>query len=239
MDCAVSAGGEGLVVGDDYESGAHRVAELEKEILQLVAVVAVEASGRLVGEDDFRIVHQGASHGRALAFAAGELGGAVGETLGEAEFRQEGAGALHSLAPGATGDKRRHCHILLYRELGEEAVGLEDEADVGVAEAREGAVAQRFHVLTVVEDASALLGLEESAENLEEGGLPGAGGADNGCNLPGGDVQGDFAKHFKRAEALVYVPCRKHRLTKVQKSCHLSKPLSIFKAFHTWLFHLK
>ena len=158
----------------------------------------------------------------------GLFGGAVGETLGEAEFRQEGAGALHSLAPGATGNKRGHCHILLNRELGEEAVGLEDEADVGVAEAREGAVAQGFHVLTVIEDASALLGLEESAENLEKGGLPGAGGADNGCNLPGGDVQGDFAKHFKGAEALGYVPCRKHRLTKVQKSCHLSKPLSIF-----------
>ena len=39
--------------------------------------LAVEAAGRLVAEQKTGLVDQGARHGHALAFAAGQLGGAV------------------------------------------------------------------------------------------------------------------------------------------------------------------
>ena len=75
---AVGERGQLFVMGDDDESLAEAVAEIEEELVQLLLVLGVERTGRLVGQDDGGIVDKGAGHGDTLLLAARQFGGLVG-----------------------------------------------------------------------------------------------------------------------------------------------------------------
>ena len=77
VDGAVGNGGELFIVGDNDKGLAEAVAEVEEEVVQLLLVLGVEGAGRLVGQDDSRVVDEGAGNGYALLLAARELGGFV------------------------------------------------------------------------------------------------------------------------------------------------------------------
>jgi hypothetical protein len=62
--------GEGFVVGDDDEAGAGLAIEFEEEVDQFSAAGGVERSGGFVGEEEFRLINEGADDSDALAFAA-------------------------------------------------------------------------------------------------------------------------------------------------------------------------
>lgn len=81
--CAVGDRSEVLVVGDDYESLAELVAQVEEELVQLCLVLRVERARRLVGEHHSRIVHQRARHSHTLLLAAREFVGLVVGAVGE------------------------------------------------------------------------------------------------------------------------------------------------------------
>lgn len=81
--CAVGDRSEVLVVGDDYESLAELVAQVEEELVQFCLVLRVERARRLVGEHHSRVVHQGARHSHTLLLAAREFVGFVVGAVGE------------------------------------------------------------------------------------------------------------------------------------------------------------
>ena len=94
-------------------------------------------------------------------------------------------------------------------EGGEKVEALEDEADLGAAHFGALGVGEFGEVGAVDEDRAGG-GVGEAAEDVEEGGFSGAGGADDGDELAGGDGEVDVAEggdlEFAGAVGLAEVP---------------------------------
>ncbi|KAG1391608.1 hypothetical protein G6F59_014842 [Rhizopus arrhizus] len=73
-------------------------------------------------------------------------------------------------------------------QVGDQVEALEDEADLLVAQAAAGIVAQRAHVLPVQHVGAAGEGFQQAGD-VEEGGLAGAGRTQQGQEFAAGDVQ--------------------------------------------------
>ena len=143
-DDAVGISGEILIVGDDDESVAHVAAQIEEKTVELGAVAAVETACRLVGEHYTRIVDQRTRHGSPLALAAAELRRLVGRPVAKSEIFYQFHGPAPRLCTAASADESRHLDILEQRELRQQLMELEDEADIDIAETRQLLLAERF-----------------------------------------------------------------------------------------------
>src|SRR4051794_16567189 len=84
-DDPVGDGRRVRVVGDHDHGLAEVVDRVAQQAEDLVGGLRVQVAGRLVGEHDRRTVDQRARHGDALLLAAGELGRAVREPVGQAD----------------------------------------------------------------------------------------------------------------------------------------------------------
>src|SRR5216683_2101093 len=78
-------------------------------------------------------------------------------------------------------------------EGGEKVEALEDEADLGATHSGAFGVGEFGEVGSVDEDRTGG-GVGEAAEDVEEGGFSGAGGADDGYELAGSDGEVDLAE---------------------------------------------
>src|SRR5690606_3853725 len=105
--------------------------------------------------------------------AAGELGGAAGEEVAEAEHGRGGADAAVDLGAGESAHAQGEGQVALDGEVGVEGVGLEDHGDVAVARGEAGDVAAG-------DGDAAGGGVLEAGDHAEGGGLSAAGGADEG-----------------------------------------------------------
>ncbi|MES4906617.1 MULTISPECIES: hypothetical protein [unclassified Streptomyces] len=90
-DDAVGGGGDAFVVGD-HDQGLAGGAQLVEEPEDVVGRGAVEVSGGLVGEDDQRLVDQGAGDGDPLPLPAGQLRGQMPGPVGESDLIEEFGG---------------------------------------------------------------------------------------------------------------------------------------------------
>ena len=81
--------------------------ELVEDLVDLVAGLAVELAGRLVGEDDHRVLDQGPGDRDPLLLAARELPGAMVQAIAQAD-RPEQLGGLPALGVGHAGRQERH-----------------------------------------------------------------------------------------------------------------------------------
>ena len=77
------------VVGHDHQGRPRRLLKAPENRVDLVAGFRVELAGRLVGEDQDRLLHQCPGDRHPLLFAAGKLVGAVVEPLAKADLRQQ------------------------------------------------------------------------------------------------------------------------------------------------------
>ena len=175
-------GGELLVVCDDDEGLAELAPKVEEEAVELVFAVRVEASGGLVGLDNAGPVDEGAGYGDTLLFASGELGRLVGDAVGEAEEVEQFASLTFGLRGGIVGDECGDHDVLKCGELWQEAVELEDESDVLVAKGGHASFAEGEGVDAVDADGAGV-GSVECADDLQQGGLAGSAGPDDGDNL--------------------------------------------------------
>src|SRR5581483_403948 len=107
--------------------------------------VRVEVAGGLVGEDQVGPVDQGPGAGDALLLAAGELGRAVREAVGDAQPTDQVAEPLPvDLGPGQVG---REGDVLGRGQRRNQVEGLEDEADLVPAQFGEAGVVEAADVL--------------------------------------------------------------------------------------------
>src|SRR6185295_2520910 len=169
------------------------VVENPEEGDDLLAGLAVEVAGGLIGEEDGGAVDEGASDGDALALAAGELIGLVMHAVAEADALQGADGALLGAAPVLLRVDEGKGDVLDRGGAVEEFEGLEDEADLLVADLGE---VSGIHLVGRL--AGELVGpgggAVEAAEDVHEGGLAGAGGAHDGDELVALDGEIDAAK---------------------------------------------
>ena len=91
-----------------------------------------------------------------------------------------------------------HHDVFKGRELGEQVVELEDEADLAVADGVDLGRGHAVEGLSAEEDL-AVRGPVEGAHDVEQGALARAGGAADGHDAADGDLEVHAAQDFKRA----------------------------------------
>ena len=118
----------------DDEGESLLLAQPEEELEELTLTDAVEGAGRLICQHDLGVIDDRSRHGDPLLLPARQLRRAVVQPITEGETAKELARLSHRLTAALTADHRRDGDILHSSKLGHQLVGLEDEAEVTIAE---------------------------------------------------------------------------------------------------------
>jgi hypothetical protein len=174
-DQPVGALDDARIVRHHEDRGAVFGRGLLEQIEDLEGRGPVECRGRLVGEDQPGTVDEGARDRHALRFAGRKRARLAVDPVGEAEPFENGDPAPPHLARRAGADLHRHLDVLVGRQRVEQVVRLEDEPDVApyrgqLAPAEMRQVAAQHLDLAALDRA-------QGADQRQEGGLAGAGGA--------------------------------------------------------------
>jgi hypothetical protein len=175
--------------------------QVEQPIEHPLTALGIEVPRRLVGQQEWRLQDQCAAQRRALALAAGELAREVVEAVGEADFVQQTPRVGFELGGRAAGDAPGEHDVLERREVRQELVELEDEADGAVAEGGEAGAGEGGHVLAADQDA-ARVRFVEGAEDVEQRRLAGTRRSDDRHQLAGLDDEVDAAQHVDHPGAV-------------------------------------
>ena len=133
---AVAARREIGVVGDEHERRAALGDGARTSVDDLAAGRLVEIAGRLVGDEDRGMRRQRARERDALLLAARKLRRIMREALAEPD-RCELAPSRALERVGGAGELERHRDVLERRHGRDEVEGLEHDADLAAAKARE------------------------------------------------------------------------------------------------------
>jgi acyl-CoA thioesterase I len=169
-------------VGDQHESRVALAVQREHQLDDLLARRQVEVAGRLVGEQDRRLHHQRTGERHTLLLAAGELGGIVGEPLGEADTVELGRGAGERV--GAAGKLQRHGDVFKRGHVLDEMEGLEDDADIGAAEPGQGILVKSRQIFARHDHPAGARRLEAGCDH-QQGRFAGARRSDDADGFPG------------------------------------------------------
>ena len=140
----------------------------------------VEGPGGLVGEDDLGAADESAGDGDSLLLAAGELSGAVGETVADAQGCDDGV--LPVRVGGTVGQAGGQEDVLLRGEGGQEVEGLEDEAELVAAHGGQLLVVHAGQIAAGDEDVPGCGGVQ-AGQAVQEGVLARARRAHDGDEL--------------------------------------------------------
>lgn len=180
-------------MGDDNAGDAELALQFEDQFVDDIGADWIEAGGGFIVEDDFRLKHNGASEGDALALASGEIDGHFPHGVNEANHAEHLPDALLALRFGhlsmfdeREGDVLGHGHGIEKRAL------LEEESELS-ANRSQTAFAEIVDAL-IFEPHFAEVRLEEGDDVFEQDGLAAAAGPHDDGGLAGGDVEGDSAE---------------------------------------------
>ena len=94
---------------------------------------AIEVASGFIGEDERRLIDEGAGHCYPLLFAAAEFAGLVGQPVAQSEVTKQLFGAFTDLFRRIFLNKSRNAHVFQGREFGQQMVKLKYKPDVPVA----------------------------------------------------------------------------------------------------------
>ena len=129
---------------DDRRAG---VVQLLEELHDLAALARVQVAGRLVGEDDLRVGDDRARDGDELLLAAGELVRIEVLLADDVEAIEDVADHAVALGLLDVAIRQRHVEVLVHRQMIEQVIALEHEADVLLVQPRAILRAQPVHRL--------------------------------------------------------------------------------------------
>src|SRR5919198_110407 len=180
-------------VGDPGVVGHHDDRLLEflvqppEQIEDLLSGLRIQLSGRLVRQEEWRVVGEGDRDRDSLLFASAELVGPVNRAIGHPHQGQEAGGPFLSGGRRRARESHRESDVLLCGQGGHEVEELEDEAHALQAVAHELRVAHVDQVGPVHFDPSRG-GPVDAAHEVQEGRLAAAGRSLDGDQLLGLDV---------------------------------------------------
>ena len=171
-------GGVVLRVGHHDDGGALAV-QFAQQLDDLGAVLRVEVTCGLVGEDELGVGHHGTGDGHTLLLSARELLGEVLRPMADGHALQDVVHAL--LAFGGTKPQigQRQLHVLEDVQLVYQVEALEDEAYLALADAGAVLLVQVGHLLPQ-QTVAARGGVVQQAEDVQQGGLATTRGAHDG-----------------------------------------------------------
>src|SRR6266545_255450 len=188
------------VVADDHHAAAVLGGELAQQPGDLAAVGAVEVGGRLVGQDERRVVGQRPGDRHALLLPAGELLGPEAEAVAQPHPFQQRAGAPVGGRAGDPGEVAGQLDVLGDAERPEEVEVLEDEAEAVGAQGGQPPLGRAGDVDAIDQDRPGGRP-QHRAEHQQQGGLAAARRAHHQDHLAGDQVEVDVADGRDRQRA--------------------------------------
>ena len=199
----------------DHDDGvAVLFVDVFDQLQDLLGRGIVQRAGRLVAEEDVRILHDGAADGHALLLAAGELVGQLVPVLVEPERVQQLVNIQRRVREiGADLD------VLLDVQVGDQVIELKDVAQVLAAVLRERFLA---HVLELVaaDGDEARVGAVDPADDVQQGGLARAGRAEQDADLAARDRKRHPAQDLLPGLTAAVALFQVHDLQKFVFFCH-------------------
>jgi hypothetical protein len=190
----VLVGKLGVVRDHDHEAVG---GDLLQQVHDLDAGLGVEGTGGLVGQDDGRVVHEGARDGHALHLAAAHHARLLVDLVAQPHALERRHRAGTAVLLGAARDLERELHVGEDALVHDEVVALEHEPH--------GAVAVGIPVGRLVLLGGAAVDHEvargvrvEATHDVEQGGLAAAGLAQDGDELVVTEVDRDAAQGMDR-----------------------------------------
>src|SRR5882724_1603590 len=169
-DDSVGAVGQARVVGDHDHGRLVLAVQLFENAHDLVAHLAVEVAGGLVGQEDLRAADDGAGDRHPLLLAARELGGEVMGARGKPHPVEGGERPLPALLRRKTAVQQRDLDVVDDGEIADQVELLENETHPFIADAGELPVAVPVAAADplAVELDLALARLVEQTDQVEE-----------------------------------------------------------------------
>ena len=133
------------VMRDHQQSCSGVARTLEQQVDDRASGLAVEVSGRLVGQQQFRPRCSGAGDRYPLLLSAGQLGGVMRKTMAKADLLQFERGPAARIVD--TSKLQRHRHILERGHCWEEVEGLQNDPERATAKPCKRVLIQAAYVL--------------------------------------------------------------------------------------------
>ena len=181
--------GQLRVVGDHDDEAVFR--DLFQKLHDLNTRLAVQCAGRLVGQQDVRVVDEGARNGDTLHLAAGHLGGVFVQLVAQANLLQCLSSTAFPLRAGDARDRQGQLDVSENGLMGDQIVALEHETDGVVAVGIPVAVGVLFGGDAVDDQVAAVVPVK-AADDVQQGGLAGTTGAEDGDKFVVAQVQADL-----------------------------------------------
>ena len=166
-----------------HQDGLAALVDLAEQLQQIVRGPGVEGAGGLVRQNDLRVRDEGPGHCRPLLLSAGDLIGVLDQDVGDAQLLCQGLQlSLHFLV----GPSRQHQgqeDVVPQGEDVQQVEVLEHKAQMRAAEGRQVPFPDVGQGLAVQKHLSGS-GAVQSRQNIQQGGLAGAGLAHDGHILP-------------------------------------------------------
>lgn len=183
--------GQAFVVGHQHQGGAAFLVQLEEQVADALAGMAVEVAGGFIGEQHIRLGGKRSGNRYTLLLATGELARRVGQALTEADALEQFGRTLTRVF--ATVEFQRQHDVFQRIEAVEQLKRLEDEANV---------LGANTCALVFIEIAQALPGEDdfaaarqvEAGEQAEEGGFAGTGRTNDGQAVALVQFQAEFVQ---------------------------------------------
>src|SRR5580704_1195929 len=99
----------------------------------ILGAAVVQVSGRFIGEQQSRAIHQSARNRHALLLASGKFTGTLFGSTGQPHLCEPFAGRLERLSPGHAPNQQRHRYILGGREIRQQVMTLPYQPNAAVA----------------------------------------------------------------------------------------------------------
>jgi hypothetical protein len=154
-------------VGNDHQDSFFFPVQIEEHLAHCRSGVPIQIAGGLIGKYEGGALDEGAGDGHALALAAGQFRGPVIKPPGQPNPSEKLPGPNLVLGTVVRSNQSRDQNVFQYRALRQEVVVLKNEADMTVAEIRQGRLGKLKWVSTVKAD-SAGSGSVQRAQNVEE-----------------------------------------------------------------------
>lgn len=193
---AAATGGELEVVGDEQERGTAAGLDGEEELGHCASGSLIEIAGRLVGQEDVGLVRERAGKGHALLLAARKLGREMVHPVRKPDLGEELGSARLRIRP--TEQFHRQGDVLARGHRWHEMEGLEQDADVPPAKARELVLAQAIEFPAAHHDAAAG-GALDAADDGKQARFSRARGTHDAHHRPGLDRKIDPAQDRNRS----------------------------------------
>ena len=191
-------------VGHEHQAAAGLARDAVEERHHLLAGRVVEVAGGLVGEEEPRVLHEGAGDRDALLLAARQAVGEGPLAALEGHFGEERAGPRGGVLRRAPAELGRQLHVLEDGEGRDEVEELEDEAEVVAAEEGPPGGGEAAEAGARHPDLARGGGVDAGHE-VEQRALAAAAAAPDRHDLAFGELDGRLAQHVAGLLALAVV----------------------------------